>query len=198
LGKVIDVEFHRINRGRWCVHCDEPFPEGTALCPRCGGDLTSATQHRDEVRAQARRAARRVVATGAGLVLLLVAIVVWLIVGGVARGDEKVRGEPRKPKSADRRPSDGGVPVDGAVVDAAPRLVRVRLVDGASVVGTVFAEEAQALVIDCSLGRLSIPRLRISTIAYDGAASLGAKRAPVQQLDDEDIPTPTTKKRSER
>jgi hypothetical protein len=63
--------------------------------------------------------------------------------------------------------------------------VRVHLLDGSTVVGSVHAEEAQALVIDCSLGLLSIPRARISTIAYDAAAGVGQKRAPVQQLDDD-------------
>ena len=69
------------------------------------------------------------------------------------------------------------------------RAVRVRLLDGSTVVGTVHAEEAAMLVIDCSLGVLSIPSARISTIAYDAAAGVGQKRAPVQQLDDEDKPT---------
>jgi outer membrane biosynthesis protein TonB len=71
---------------------------------------------------------------------------------------------------------------------AAPRSVRVRLVDGSTVVGTVRAEQMEALVVDCSLGQLSIPRTRISTIAYDSAAGVGAKRAPVQQLDDDAPP----------
>jgi hypothetical protein len=71
--------------------------------------------------------------------------------------------------------------------------VRVRLLDGSTVSGTVHAEEAQALVIDCSLGLLAIPRARISTIAYDGAAEVGQKRAPVQMLDDDG---PPPKKRS--
>ena len=70
-----------------------------------------------------------------------------------------------------------------------PRPVRVRLLDGSTVVGTVQSEESGTLVIDCSLGVLSIPRTRISTIAYDAAAGVGQKRAPVQQLDDEDKPT---------
>lgn len=182
------------------MRCDEPFPEGTALCPRCGGELTSAAEHRDQMQAQARRAARRVVAGGVGIVLLLVAMALWLIFGGVARGDEKTRAESKRPKTVERaRPVDGGVPVDGGAIETAARPVRVRMVDGATVSGTVFAEEAQALVIDCSLGRLSIPRARISTIAYDAAAAVGAKRAPVQQLDDEDKPTPSPpKKKSER
>jgi hypothetical protein len=72
---------------------------------------------------------------------------------------------------------------------AAPRSVRVRLVDGSTVVGSVRAEQVDALVVDCSLGQLSIPRSRISTIAYDSAAGVGSKRAPVQQLDD-DAPAP--------
>jgi hypothetical protein len=73
---------------------------------------------------------------------------------------------------------------------AAPRSVRVRLVDGSTVVGSVRAEQVDALVVDCSLGQLSIPRTRISTIAYDTAAGVGAKRAPVQQLDDDAPPAP--------
>ena len=146
------------------------------------------------------------VAAGAGVVLLVVAMALWLILGGVARGDEKARsddkarGETKRPKTAQKSaPVDGGVPADGGVggVIESARPVRVRMIDGATVSGTVFAEEAQALVIDCSLGRLAIPRARISTIAYDAAAAVGAKRAPVQQLDDEDKPTPPTKKRAE-
>jgi hypothetical protein len=69
------------------------------------------------------------------------------------------------------------------------RTVRVRLADGSSVVGLVHAEEPDALVVDCSLGQLAIPRSRISTIAYDAAAGAGSKHAPVQQLDD-DAPPP--------
>ena len=48
--------------------------------------------------------------------------------------------------------------------------MKVRLVDGSSVLGTVHAEQPDALVIDCALGQLTIPRTRISTIGYDGAA----------------------------
>ena len=206
LGKVIDVEFRVSDRGRWCVRCDEPFPEGTAMCPRCGGDLASAARHRAEMAARAQKKARRWVATGAGLTLLIVAALAWLLFGGgVARGDEKPpkpidptptatpAKRPRKEKVATvlpPRPADGGVPIE---VDpqsmATPRPVRVRLLDGSTVVGTVHAEEVTTLVIDCSLGLLSIPRARISTIAYDAAAGIGQKRAPVQQLDDEDKPT---------
>ncbi len=80
LGKVIDVEFRPSDRGRWCVQCDEPFPEGTALCPRCGGALESASRHRATMQAQARRAVRRVLAGGFGLVLLVIAALVgWWI-----------------------------------------------------------------------------------------------------------------------
>jgi hypothetical protein len=67
------------------------------------------------------------------------------------------------------------------------RPVRVRLVDGSTVIGQVRAEQPESLVIDCALGQLAIPRSRIATIAYDGAAGIGQKRAPVQQLDD-DLP----------
>ncbi len=201
------------DRGRWCVRCDEPFPEGTAMCPRCGGDLSSAARHRAEMAARARKQARRWVATGAGLTLLVAAALAWLLFGsGVARGDEKPASTPSTtdpfatptttppPKRAKKekvatvvpppRPPDGAVPVDvDAQAALGPRPVRVRLLDGSTVVGTVHAEESSTLVIDCSLGQLSIPRARISTIAYDTAAGVGQKRAPVQQLDDEDKPT---------
>jgi len=195
VGKVIDVSFGVNDRGRWCVRCDEPFPEGTAMCPRCGGELTSAARHRTEMRTRARKKARRYVATGTGLALLIVAAIAWLLFGpGVAHGDEKTK-QPKKEKVAavvPAHPTDGGVPLD-AIGESTPvpnaRAVRVRLLDGSTVVGTVHAEEAATLVIDCSLGTLSIPRARISTIAYDAAAGVGQKRAPVQQLDDEDKPT---------
>ncbi len=79
LGKVIDVEFRPSDRGRWCVRCDEPFPEGTALCPRCGGELQSAARHRAEAQAAARRTVRKAAAAGMGVVALLGALVVWLV-----------------------------------------------------------------------------------------------------------------------
>lgn len=200
LGKVIDVEFGVSDRGRWCVRCDEPFPPGTAMCPRCGGELASAAHHRAETRARAQRSARRYVAGGVGLALLVAAAIAWLLFGpGVARGDEKQAPPPRQKKAPEKvatampaHPPDGGVPLD-AIGESTPvshaRPVRVRLLDGSTVVGTVRAEEAASLVIDCSLGQLAIPRGRISTIAYDAAAGVGQKRAPVQQLDDEDKPT---------
>ena len=213
LGKVIDVEFRVNDRGRWCVRCDEPFPEGTAMCPRCGGELASAARHRAEMQARARKKARRYVATGTGLALLIAAAIAWLLFGpgvGVARGDEKpptATAKQKKEKEKEKvaaaagaaaaqvataHSADGGMPVD-AIGESTPvpnaRAVRVRLLDGSTVVGTVHAEEAAMLVIDCSLGVLSIPRTRISTIAYDAAAGFGQKRAPVQQLDDEDKPT---------
>lgn len=82
LGKVIDVQFRVWDRGRWCVRCDEPFPEGTAMCPRCGGNLESAARHRADERERARRAQRRALATGAGtLVALLGALLAWLLIG---------------------------------------------------------------------------------------------------------------------
>jgi hypothetical protein len=212
LGKVIDVEFGLSDRGRWCVRCDEPFPEGTAMCPRCGGELVSAARHRAEMQAGARKKARRYVATGAGLALLVAAAIAWLLFGpGVAHADEKAASDPPPPTATattpppqpakrtkkekvatvvPQKPTDGGVPLDPQVESTvAPRPVRVKLLDGSSVVGTVHAEESGTLVIDCSLGVLSIPRARISTIAYDAAAAVGQKRAPVQQLDDEDKPT---------
>jgi hypothetical protein len=203
LGKVIDVEFGLSDRGRWCVRCDEPFPEGTAMCPRCGGELASAARHRMEMQSRARKKARRYVATGAGLALLVVAAVAWLLFGsGVARGDEKAAptsadgAAPTKKSKKEKvavvapHPTDGGVPPDPLIESTVtPRPVRVRLLDGSTVIGTVHAEEMAALIIDCSLGQLAIPRTRISTIAYDAAAGVGQKRAPVQQLDDEDKPT---------
>ena len=149
-------------------------------------------------------------ATGAGLTLLILAAVAWLLFGGgVARGDEKpATPEPtattptptppaKKPTKKERlaaaaaaaHPPDA-VPLDpSAESTLSPRPVRVRLLDGTTVIGTVHAEEVVALIIDCSLGQLSIPRSRISTVAYDAAAGIGQKRAPVQQLDDEDKPT---------
>lgn len=195
------------------------------MCPRCGGDLMSASRHRAEAQAGARRRARRWVATGASLVLAILAAVLWLLFGpGVAHGEEsaappppssssgtpeatkppppkndlkpmtpkKARAEKKadKPATAAHGPTDGGVPLDPSVDSTlSPRPVRVRLLDGSTVVGTVHAEETAALIIDCSLGQLAIPRTRISTIAYDAAAGVGQKRAPVQQLDDEDKPT---------
>jgi hypothetical protein len=201
VGKVIDVQFRASDRGRWCVRCDEPFPEGTALCPRCGGDLVSAARHRSEMIAGARKRVRRWVATGLGLFVAIVAALVWLLFGpGVAHGQEPAaaaKKAPRVEKKSDKpaatktaHPPDGGVAVDPGVESTlTPRPVRVRLLDGSTVVGTVHAEEAATLVVDCSLGQLAIPRSRISTIAYDAAAGVGQKRAPVQQLDDEDRPT---------
>ena len=220
LGKVIDVEFRVGDRGRWCVRCDEPFPEGTAMCPRCGGDLASAARHRADTAARARKQARRWVATGVGLVLFVLAAIAWLLFGpGVARADEKAPPQPpgasspsatgtatnsppttstttpppkrvKKEKVAVVVPPKPAEPIDpNAESTLSPRPVRVRLLDGSTVVGTVHAEEAGALVVDCSLGVLSIPRTRISTVAYDAAAGVGQKRAPVQQLDDEDKPT---------
>jgi hypothetical protein len=120
----------------------------------------------------------------------------------VARGEEKAAATPTDGAPATKKtskkekvavaphPTDGGVPLDpSADSTMMPRPVRVRLLDGSTVIGTVHAEEIAALIIDCALGQLSIPRTRISTIAYDAAAGVGQKRAPVQQLDDEDKPT---------
>src|SRR5262249_12525456 len=92
---------------------------------------------------------------------------------------------------APRPPVESAVlPADGTVESTlSPRPVRVKLLDGSTVVGTVHAEEALSLVVDCTPGQLSIPRNRISTVSYDAAAGVGQKRAPVQQLDDEDKPT---------
>ena len=191
------------------------------MCPRCGGELASAARHRAEMAARARKQARRYVATGAGLVLFVLAAIAWLVFGpGVARADEKpaaanaaaptTANKPKpkaatpaaKPKTEKVATAAPARPIEPAAEDATadammlPRPVRVRLLDGSTVVGTVHAEEAATLVVDCSLGTLSIPRARISTIAYDAAAGVGQKRAPVQQLDDEDKPTPTRKRSS--
>jgi hypothetical protein len=99
--------------------------------------------------------------------------------------------EPKAELKADPKPdAKPAAPAPAAAVADAPaagaaRPVRVRLLDGSTVVGQVRVEQAEALVIDCALGQLSIPRARISTIAYDAAAGVG-KRAPVQLLDDGD------------
>jgi predicted amidophosphoribosyltransferase len=79
LGKVIDVEFRPSDRGRWCVRCDEPFPDGTAMCPRCGGELSSAARHRAETQAAARRRVQKLAAAGGTLAAVLGALVIWLI-----------------------------------------------------------------------------------------------------------------------
>jgi hypothetical protein len=93
--------------------------------------------------------------------------------------------EPRSPAPSIAGTSPAVTPsVDQPL--GAGRTVRVRLLDGQQIVGLVRAELPDALVIDCSLGQLAIPRTRISTLAYDAAAATGAKRAPVQQLDDDD------------
>ena len=107
----------------------------------------------------------------------------------VAHADDKPRTRAKTPAAA--KPTDAGAVVigDGGVPEG--RAVRVRLNDGSTVAGTVHAEEAQVLIIDCSLGMLSIPRARISTIAYDSAAAVGQKKAPIQMLDD-DGPPPKT------
>jgi hypothetical protein len=83
---------------------------------------------------------------------------------------------PDKP-TQDKRTPDKLSPPDKLTIDKpdpppapAARPVKVRLVDGSSVVGTVQAEEAEALVVSCALGLLAIPRARILTISYDAAA----------------------------
>lgn len=141
------------------------------------------------MRARARRASRRLV----GLFLLLAALWVLLVLGlGQAHGKERSR-PPKVVKThadrkVERKPEPTTLATATEPAPPSPRAVRVSLLDGSTIIGTVHAEEAEALVIDCSLGMLSIPRERISTIAYDGAAGLGPKRAPVQQLDDDDRP----------
>jgi hypothetical protein len=102
---------------------------------------------------------------------------------------------PAGPPKKGAAPSVPAAPAEPPVASSAPapaapapsiRTVRVRLVDGSTVIGVVRAEQTDSLVVDCSLGLLSIPRNRIATIAYDAAAAIGSKRAPVQQLDDDD------------
>jgi hypothetical protein len=89
----------------------------------------------------------------------------------------KAKAAPKdEPEPAYRPPLVDPFPVPG-------RSVRVRLLDGSSVAGTVRAELSESLVIDCAMGLLSIPRVRIYVITYD--AGEAKKRAPVQQLDDE-------------
>jgi hypothetical protein len=111
-----------------------------------------------------------------------------------AAPDDKAKTKSRNAATATAPAPRSAVVDAGATPDAAAdaahgaRPVRVRLLDGSTVSGTVHAEESQALVIDCSLGLLAIPRGRISTIAYDGAAEVGQKRAPVQMLDDDGPP----------
>jgi hypothetical protein len=95
------------------------------------------------------------------------------------------RPKPETPKAKPARAPTVAYPIIEHEGGSAGRAVRVSLLDGSSVVGLVRAEQADALVIDCSLGQLSIPRTRIATIAYDAAAQVGTKRAPVQQLDDD-------------
>jgi hypothetical protein len=79
---------------------------------------------------------------------------------------------------AKKPPEPSLMPLPPAIVPAthAPRNVRVRLLDGSSVVGQVRAEQSDALVIDCALGELAIPRARIAIIAYDAAAGVSPVR----------------------
>jgi hypothetical protein len=86
VGEIIDVEFGAGRRERWCRRCDEPFPEGTALCPRCGGDLVLAARHRAEVEAAARRTVRALMLTVVGVVALVGALVLWLALRSGAKG----------------------------------------------------------------------------------------------------------------
>jgi hypothetical protein len=123
------------------------------------------------------------------LALALAALLAAVVTLGAARADDKPR--PRSAGKSQKSPDGGAVIVVGDGGAPEGRAVRVRLNDGSTVAGTVHAEEAQMLVIDCSLGMLSIPRARISTIAYDAAAGVGQKRAPIQMLDD-DGPPPKT------
>src|SRR5262249_58378814 len=88
-----------------------------------------------------------------------------------------------KPRALEKAPLEKAQP-EKLPPPSFARPVRVRFVDGSQVVGVVRAELSEALVVECPLGLLSIPRARISTIAYDAAAHAGAKHAPVQQLDD--------------
>ena len=79
MGKVIDVDFGDGPRERWCRACDEPFPEGTALCPRCGGELVLAALHRAEVEAATRRSVRTLLGAVFGALALGAAFFLWMI-----------------------------------------------------------------------------------------------------------------------
>src|SRR5262249_10500672 len=100
---------------------------------------------------------------------------------------EVVKAEPPKKKPADPKPEPADTkPLTPLDFPAPPgRSVRVRLLDGSSIAGTVRAELSESLGIACTRALLSIPRARTAPTAYDAAP--GTKRAPVQQLDD-DLP----------
>ncbi len=59
---------------------------------------------------------------------------------------------------------------------ATPRRVTVTYKSGVIMAGSIASEDPTALVIDCDLGRLAIPRGRIAVIAYDIDA---APRIPI-------------------
>jgi len=84
-----------------------------------------------------------------------------------------VEGE-RSDKPIARTPDGESIPAGAG----AGRAVRVRLVDGSTVVGKVRAEREETLVVDCALGQLAIPRSRVSTINYDDS-SKGRSDGPV-------------------
>jgi len=85
----------------------------------------------------------------------------------------------QEPARARQRPMLKALPSKILVADDVsplPRRVTVTYKTGVIMAGTIAAEEPSALVIDCDLGRLAIPRARIATIAYDVDA---APRIPI-------------------
>ncbi len=74
------------------------------------------------------------------------------------------------PTATIARTPDGESVAPGA---GAGRHIRVRLVDGSTVVGKVRAERDETLVVDCALGQLVIPRNRVSTVSYDESSKPG-------------------------
>ena len=89
------------------------------------------------------------------------------------------RADPRGRASAAKILLPWGPPARLEVAENPPgRPVIVTYKSGTVVSGTVAAEETAALVIVCDLGRLSIPRDRILTIAYDGATVAAATPDP--------------------
>jgi hypothetical protein len=68
---------------------------------------------------------------------------------------------------------------DDLLDDEKPRPVRVTLTDGTVVTGRVYSEEPRMLIVTTSLGRLSVLRSRIASVAYDAAAGPSGERAVV-------------------
>jgi len=80
--------------------------------------------------------------------------------------EPKAKATPTVEKTIARTP-DGESIAAGA---GAGRPIRVRLVDGSTVVGKVRAEREETVVVDCALGQLVIPRSRVATLSYDDSA----------------------------